>query len=90
MFEELSMQLRDNFIISKFQLKSALLYLTVSFCPLRCMVGKYGVHSVFIALPIGTNIQQNLYMQNSADTFYKYTEKHQQMHVDQNQEDTHR
>ena len=31
-----------------------------------------------------TNIQQNPYMQNSADTFYTYTETHQQMHVEQN------
>ena len=37
-----------------------------------------------IAIPVGINIQQNLYMQNSADTFYTYTEKHQQMYVEQN------
>lgn len=75
--------------ISKFQLKSALKYLIVSSIPLHCRVVKYGVHSVITAILIWTNIQKNPYAQNSADTFYMYIEKHQQMHVEQNWADTH-
>ena len=40
------------------------------------------------AIPAGTNIQQSLYMQNPADTFDVLREKHQQMHVEQNEADT--
>ena len=75
------MQLRENVIISKFQSKSGLKYLIVSSSPLRCTVVKYGVHSIIRAVPTGKNIQQNPYMHNSADTSYKYTETHQQIHV---------
>ena len=63
------MQSRENFIISKFQSKSVSKYLIVSSSPLRSTAVKSWVHSVIRAIPTGTNIQQNLYMQNSADSF---------------------
>ena len=80
--EEPYIHSRENAIISKFLSKFVLEYLIVSSSPLRYTVLKSGLHSVIRAIPTGTNIQQNLYMQNSADTFY--TETHQQMHVEQN------
>lgn len=46
--------IKSNFIISKFQLKYG--------SPLHCMLVKSGVHSAIIALLVGTNVQQNLYI----------------------------
>lgn len=54
--KELLMQLRENVIIYKFQLKSVLKYWILSSSPFLCVVVKHGVHSVITAIPAGTNI----------------------------------
>lgn len=76
--------MQSSFAISKFQLKSGLQYLIVSSSPLRSIEVNYEVHSVIRAILVCTSIQQNLYMQNSAHTFYTYTEIHQHRHIEQN------
>lgn len=72
------MQLRENFIIFKFQLKSGSKDLTVSSSPSRSVVVKYGVHSVIRAIPSHTNtafqtpIRVNHIMKQCRETYLEH------------------
>lgn len=60
--------LSEHFIISKFQLKSGLKYLSVT-QPIALYGSEVWGPLSHQSLSVGTNIQQNVSMQSSADTF---------------------